>query len=109
MPRPSHSSRFYHPSNIWLGIQISKLLILYISHSSVTSPFLGPNIPSAPYSQTPSAYVPPSVSDKVSHPYKTAGKIIVLYTLIFIPLDSKLEDKDSAPNDNKHSLTSICS
>ena len=34
-----------------------------------------------------------NVSDQVSHPYKTTGKIIVLYILIFICLDSKLGDK----------------
>jgi len=28
MPRPSHSSRFYHPNNIGWGIQIIKLLIM---------------------------------------------------------------------------------
>jgi hypothetical protein len=37
----------------------------------------------------------------VSHPYKTIGRIIVLYILIFIFLDSKLED--SALKDSKHS------
>jgi len=33
------------------------------------------------------------VSDQVSHPYKTTGKIIVLFISIYIFLDSKLENK----------------
>jgi hypothetical protein len=33
------------------------------------------------------------VIDQVSHSYKTIGKIIVLYILIFVFLDSKLVDK----------------
>jgi hypothetical protein len=47
------------------------------------------------------------VSDQVSHPHKTTCKIIVLYVLDFKFWDSKLEDKDSAPDDSKRSLTSI--
>ena len=47
---------------------------------------------SAPYSQTPSAYVPPSmrVTKFYTHT-KQQEKIIILYILIFILLDSKLE------------------
>jgi hypothetical protein len=33
------------------------------------------------------------VSDHVSHPHKTRGKIIALCILIFIFFDNKLEDK----------------
>jgi hypothetical protein len=33
------------------------------------------------------------VSDHISHPYKTRRKIIILYILIFMFLDRKLEDK----------------
>ena len=39
----------------------------------------------------------------------TTGKITVLYILIFPIMDSKLEGRRFAPNDNKLSLTTICS
>ena len=63
-------------------------------YSPVTSSLLGPNILlSTPFSLTLSLRASLNVSDQVSHPYKTIGKIIFLYILIFVILDSKMEDK----------------
>jgi hypothetical protein len=43
MPCPYHSSRFYHPDNIWWRLQIIKLLIMLSSPPPVTSTLLDPN------------------------------------------------------------------
>ena len=87
MPRPSHSSRFYHlPNTVWA--------VCNFLHSPVSPSLLGPNILlSTLFSNTLSLCSSPNVSEQVSHPYKTTGKITVLYIWIFKFLDSKLEDK----------------
>ena len=58
-------------------------------HSPVKSSLLGPNILlSIIFSNTLSFLSSLHVSDQVSHPYKTTGKIIVLYIVIFKFLDT---------------------
>ena len=74
-------------------------------HSPVTSSLQRPNILfNTMFSNTLSLSSSIIASDQVSHPYKTRGNVIILH--IFTFLDSK---RDSAPNDSKHSLTSVCS
>ena len=87
---------------------LSSLLCSFL-HSPVTSSLLGPNILfNTLFSNTLSPRTSLNVSDQVSHPYNTTCKIIVLYILIFIFLIVNWKTKDSAPEDSKHSLNSIC-
>ena len=94
MHRPPNSSRFDHPNNIGWAVQIIKLLIMSLSPLPryLVPPRTKYSV-STLFSNTLSLRSSLSVSDKVSHPYKTTGKIIVLYTLSFKFLESKLEDK----------------
>jgi hypothetical protein len=79
-------------------------------HSPVTYSLLGPNtLLSTLFSNTLSLRSSLNVSDQASHPYKTAGKIIVLYILIFKIWIAIWKTKDSEPNNSKHFLASICS
>ena len=67
---------------------------MLFSQFPVISSLLDPNILlSTLFSNTLSLRFSLIVSDQVSHPHKSTGKSIALYILVFIFLDSKLEDK----------------
>ena len=90
MPRPSHSSWCDHANNSWWGLQFMKLLFMQSSPLPCYSFPYGPNIfPTTTFSNTVSLYPSLSVTDHVSHSYKTTGKLIILYIWIFILFDSK--------------------
>ena len=83
MPCPSHSSRFDHLNNIWWGVQIIKLLIMYSSLLLCNVSPLVPNILlSTLFSNTLSQCSFLRVSNQVSHTYKTRGKIMGDLTLV---------------------------
>jgi len=78
-------------------------------HSSVTSSLLGPNILlNTLFSYILSLCSSLNKRDQVSYPYKTTGKIIVLYILIFTILEAMWKTKDFALNYSKYSLPAIC-
>jgi hypothetical protein len=78
-------------------------------HSPVISSLLDPNtFLSTLFSNALSLRSSLNVSDQVLYPHETVSKIIVLYILIYFWV-TNWKTKDSASNDRKRSLTSICS
>jgi len=76
MPRPPHSSRFYHPHNIGWGVQNIQVSLCSFLHSPVTSSLLGQNILlNTLFSNTLSPLSSLNISDQVSHPYKKQAKL----------------------------------
>jgi hypothetical protein len=75
-------------------------------YSLVTSSLLGPNtLLDTLFSNTLSLHSSLNVSDQVSHPYITTGRIIVLYIWSLSFWIANWKTKDSVPNNIKHSLT----
>jgi hypothetical protein len=91
-------------------IQVIKLLIMHFSPVSCqVIPLRSKYSPQHPVLTHPQSVFFPNMRDQVSHQYKI-GKIIALYILLFMPLDSRQEDKRfSEVKGSKHSSTVICS
>jgi tellurite resistance protein TehA-like permease len=63
-------------------------------HSPIASSFLGQNIIlSTLFLNILNLYSSLNVKNQVSHPYRTAGIIMLLYILTFMFLDSRREDR----------------
>jgi hypothetical protein len=83
MPRPSHPPWLHHSNYTWKRIQVMKLFIMQFSPTSCRFISLHSNILSSLFSNSLNLCSSLNVKDQVSHPYRTTGKIIVLYISIF--------------------------
>jgi hypothetical protein len=99
MPYPCQSSWFDHPNDIWWGVQSIKFLVM---QSSPLLCYLVPLRPSYPPQHLilENLHSSLNVNDQVSHPYKTTGKFMVMYILIFTFFIANWKTKDSAQNDS---------
>jgi hypothetical protein len=86
MPCPSHPPWLDH--SVRRGVQVIKLIMQFPPISILFSP----NILLSTFSNTLSLCSSLNARDQVLHQYRT-GKIIILYILIFMFLDSRQEDK----------------
>jgi len=85
---------FDHQNNVLWGLEIIKLLAMQSLWLYCYLVPLRPKcLPQYPILEHPQPMLSLSVTDRVSHPYKTTGRIVVLNILIIIFLDIKLEGK----------------
>ena len=104
---PSHSSRFAHPNNIGWGVQIIKLLIMQLtSLPCYRVPLRPKHSPQHPTFKHPQTTFLPQCEGPSFTPIQNRQNYSSVI-LIFVFLDSNLEDRVPVPNDSELSLTSI--
>jgi hypothetical protein len=89
MPFPSHAAWLIILNILGEELKLWSFSLCSFLRPPATSCFFYLNILSILFSNTFSMSSSLNVKGHVSHPYKTTGKIIVLYTLIFTFLDSR--------------------
>jgi hypothetical protein len=93
MPRPPHSSWFDHLNNIWWWVQI--LVMHYSTLPCYLVPFRPKYPPQHPILEQPQPMFLPQCERPSFTPIQNNRQIIVLFILIFVFLDNKLEDRRS--------------
>jgi hypothetical protein len=94
MARSSHP-RLDYSNYTWQKYKSWSTSLCNFLHFPITSSLFSPNIRfSTLFSNTLSLCSSLNVRDQVSHPYRTTGKIIVLYILIFKFFDSRWDRMD---------------
>jgi len=88
-PYPSHAPWLDHPNKIWWSVQVMKLIIMQSSPVFCHIISFRSILLSTPFSYKFSLCYSLSVRQQVSHPYKTTGKI----TVVYIHLGKRWEDK----------------
>jgi hypothetical protein len=103
---PSHPLGLYHSNYTWRTVRIMKLLAM---HSPRTSCHLIPPSPNILLSTvlTLGVFSSLNIRDEVSLPYRAAGKILVLYTLIFTSFRQQTRKKWVLDWIDKHYQKSI--
>jgi hypothetical protein len=102
MSCPSHPPWLDHSSILGEEYNLWSFSLCSFLQLPITSSFLGPNIfVGILYSNTLSLHFFLNVRVHVYHSYKTTGKIILMYILIFTFLDSRQGNKGSGLNVSK--------
>jgi hypothetical protein len=90
MVLPFRPSPLDHSTYTWWRLQIAQLLVMHFVHPPASSSLFSPNIfLGTIFSNILSLCSSLNVRNQFSHPYRSTGKIIALYILMFTFFDSR--------------------